>query len=78
MSTVDDLAIWDRALSSEVLLKKASLDRMFTPYKLPSGLSTHYGYGMGISELQASASSHTAAASSGLPPSSFASPKSGF
>jgi CubicO group peptidase (beta-lactamase class C family) len=51
MSTVDDLAIWDRALSSEALLKKASLDRMFTPYKLKSGLSTHYGYGMGISEL---------------------------
>lgn len=51
MSTVDDLAIWDRALSSEALLKKASLDRMFTPYKLPSGLSTHYGFGMGISEL---------------------------
>jgi CubicO group peptidase (beta-lactamase class C family)/uncharacterized protein YneR len=51
MSTVDDLAIWDRALSSEALLKKASLDRMFTPSKVKSGLSTHYGYGMGISEL---------------------------
>jgi CubicO group peptidase (beta-lactamase class C family)/uncharacterized protein YneR len=51
MSTVDDLAIWDRALNGEALLKKASLDRMFTPYKLPSGLSTHYGYGMGISKL---------------------------
>jgi CubicO group peptidase (beta-lactamase class C family) len=51
MSTVDDLAIWDRALSSEALLKKASLDRMFTPVKIKSGLATHYGYGMGISEL---------------------------
>ncbi|HSS51197.1 MAG TPA: serine hydrolase [Thermoanaerobaculia bacterium] len=51
MSTVDDLAIWDRALSSETLLKKASLDRMFTAVKIKSGLSTHYGYGMGVSEV---------------------------
>lgn len=51
MSTVDDLAIWDRALSGETLLKKASLDRMFTSYKIKSGLATHYGYGMGVSEL---------------------------
>jgi len=51
MSTVDDLAIWDRALDGETLLKKASLDRMFTSFKLKSGLFTHYGYGMGISEL---------------------------
>jgi CubicO group peptidase (beta-lactamase class C family)/uncharacterized protein YneR len=51
MSTVDDLAIWDRALAGETLLKKASLDRMLTSYKLKSGLATHYGYGMGVSEL---------------------------
>jgi CubicO group peptidase (beta-lactamase class C family) len=51
MSTVDDLAIWDRALSGETLLKKSSLDRMFTSFQVKSGLSTHYGYGMGISEL---------------------------
>ncbi|HEV7509807.1 MAG TPA: serine hydrolase [Thermoanaerobaculia bacterium] len=51
MSTVDDLAIWDRALSSEMLLKKASLDRMFTSFKIKSGVATHYGYGMGVSEL---------------------------
>jgi D-alanyl-D-alanine carboxypeptidase len=48
MSTVDDLAIWDRALAGEALLKKASLDRMFTAYKLKSGLNTHYGYGMEV------------------------------
>ena len=30
MSTVDDLAIWGRALQSETLFKKASLDRMLT------------------------------------------------
>jgi CubicO group peptidase (beta-lactamase class C family) len=52
MSTVDDLAIWDRALGGETLLKKASLDRMFTAYKLKSGLSTHYGYGMGVFDFE--------------------------
>jgi CubicO group peptidase (beta-lactamase class C family) len=52
MSTVDDLAIWDRALSGETLLKKASLDHMFTAARLKSGLSTHYGYGMGISDYE--------------------------
>lgn len=51
MSTVDDLAIWDQALSGETLLRKASLDRMFTAAKLKSGLSVHYGYGMGVFEL---------------------------
>jgi D-alanyl-D-alanine carboxypeptidase len=48
MSTVDDLAIWDRALAGETLLTKASLDRMFTAYHLKSGASTHYGYGMEV------------------------------
>lgn len=52
MSTLDDLAVWDRALGSEALLKKASLDRMFTPFKLSSGLQTHYGYGIGASEFE--------------------------
>lgn len=48
VSTVDDLAIWDRALSGETLLRKASLDRMFTTAKLKSGLPVDYGYGMGV------------------------------
>jgi D-alanyl-D-alanine carboxypeptidase len=52
MSTVDDLAIWDRALAGETLLKRASLDRMFTAAHLKSGLSTHYGYGMGVSDFE--------------------------
>jgi D-alanyl-D-alanine carboxypeptidase len=55
MSTVDDLAIWDRALAGDpekTLLKKESLDRMFTAAHLKSGLSTRYGYGMGVSDFQ--------------------------
>ena len=49
MSTVDDLAIWGWALQSEALLKKPSLDRMLTSYKLKSGIPTFYGYGIGVS-----------------------------
>jgi D-alanyl-D-alanine carboxypeptidase len=48
LSTVDDLVLWDRALSGETLLKKASLDRMFTAVKLSSGQSTLYGYGWSV------------------------------
>jgi CubicO group peptidase (beta-lactamase class C family) len=51
MSTVDDLAIWGRALQGETLLKKSSLDRMFTSYKLKSGVPTQYGYGMGVHDF---------------------------
>jgi hypothetical protein len=52
MSTVDDLAIWGRALRSEALLGKPSQDRMLTSYKLKSGLSVHYGYGMKVGDLE--------------------------
>ncbi len=48
MSSVDDLALWDAAVSSGKLLSKASWDRAFTPYKLASGESTGYGYGWGV------------------------------
>lgn len=48
LSTVDDLALWDRALSNGTLLKKESLERMFTPAKLKSGLSTKYALGWGV------------------------------
>ena len=50
MSTVDDLALWAEALSGGKLLKKESLERMTTPAKLKSGMSTKYAYGLGISE----------------------------
>jgi CubicO group peptidase (beta-lactamase class C family) len=51
MSTVDDLVIWARALTSEALLKKSSLDRMFTSYRLKSGKDTGYAYGIGVGQL---------------------------
>jgi len=48
MSSVDDLAIWDAAISAGKLLSKASWDRAFTPYKLANGDDTHYGYGWSV------------------------------
>jgi D-alanyl-D-alanine carboxypeptidase len=48
LSTVDDLVLWDQALSGETLLKKTSLDRMFTPAKLTSGQNTRYSYGWAV------------------------------
>jgi CubicO group peptidase (beta-lactamase class C family) len=45
VSTVDDLARWDAALTAGRLLSAASIGRMFTPYRLTSGESSGYGLG---------------------------------
>lgn len=52
LSTVDDLARWDEALYAEKLLKKASIDRMFSRFTLKDGKSTSYGYGFSLGKLQ--------------------------
>ena len=44
-STVEDLYLWDRALYTEKLVKKGSLNKMFTPFK------ENYGYGWVITSL---------------------------
>jgi CubicO group peptidase (beta-lactamase class C family) len=51
ISTVDDLAKWDRALKTDALLSQASRDRMFTPYKLSTGKSAGYGYGWAVADF---------------------------
>jgi CubicO group peptidase (beta-lactamase class C family) len=51
-STVDDLARWDGSLYAEKLLKRASLERAWTPYVLKGGKATGYGYGWGVSKLR--------------------------
>jgi CubicO group peptidase (beta-lactamase class C family) len=51
MSTVDDLALWDRALTAGTLLKKESLDQAFTSGRLTSGQLTRYGYGWTLHDL---------------------------
>lgn len=45
--TVLDMAKWDVALDSEKLLKRASLDLMWTPAKLNDGKPVQPGYGFG-------------------------------
>jgi hypothetical protein len=42
-----DLAKWDHALYAETLLKRSSLNQMWTPAKLKSGQPNPDGYGFG-------------------------------
>ncbi|GAB3959366.1 serine hydrolase domain-containing protein [Spirosoma harenae] len=53
-STVGDLWKWHQAVHSNKLLKKESLARAFTRYKLSDGKETSYGYGWGLGTLQGS------------------------
>jgi len=50
VSSVLDLAKWDAALDSEVLLKRSVLQQMWTPAKLKDGKPTSYGLGWAIGE----------------------------
>jgi CubicO group peptidase (beta-lactamase class C family) len=43
--TVLDLVKWDAALSTERLLKRASLEQMWTPVRLNNGKTFPYGFG---------------------------------
>ena len=52
VSSVDDLAKWDRAISDGKLLKKASWTRVFTAAKLKDGSSAHYGFGWVVGAVQ--------------------------
>lgn len=52
VSTVDDLARWDAAIGAGRLLKPASWQRAFMPYRLSDGKATEYGYGWDIDKLQ--------------------------
>ncbi len=46
--TIEDLAKWDSALETEKLLKKSSLEKMWTPVVLNDGTPQPYGYGWEI------------------------------
>jgi CubicO group peptidase (beta-lactamase class C family) len=50
--TVLDMARWDAALYTEKLLKKASLDLMWTPAKLNDGKTVPYGFGWMFNDLR--------------------------
>jgi CubicO group peptidase (beta-lactamase class C family) len=50
--TVLDMAKWDAALSTEKLLKKASLDLMWTAAKLNGGKTVPYGFGWMFADVR--------------------------
>jgi CubicO group peptidase (beta-lactamase class C family)/uncharacterized protein YneR len=54
MSTVEDLYIWNRAIRSNKLVKKESIDLAFTNYQLNNGKKINYGYGWGLNEINGS------------------------
>lgn len=45
LSTAQDLYKWNKALITCQIVKKETLEKAFTPYRLPNGQSTGYGYG---------------------------------
>jgi CubicO group peptidase (beta-lactamase class C family) len=49
--TVYDMAKWDAALYTEKLLRRSSLQEMWTPVKLNSGKTEGYGFGWGLGEV---------------------------
>jgi CubicO group peptidase (beta-lactamase class C family) len=53
-STVEDLFKWNQALHSYKLVKKETLEKAFTEYKLANGKGTAYGYGWMLKQLQGS------------------------
>ena len=48
MSTIDDLNIWQKALTNNKLLKKETLQKAYTNYTLNNGEKINYGYGWNI------------------------------
>jgi CubicO group peptidase (beta-lactamase class C family) len=50
--TVYDMAKWDAALYTEKLLKRASLDEMWTPVKLNDGKTHPYGFGWALGDVR--------------------------
>ena len=53
-STADDLFKWQQALLANKLIKKESLAKARTEYKLPNGKGVNYGYGWFIGNIQGS------------------------
>jgi CubicO group peptidase (beta-lactamase class C family) len=50
--TVYDVAKWDAALYGEKLLKRSSLEEMWTPVKLNHGRTHGYGFGWALGEVR--------------------------
>jgi D-alanyl-D-alanine carboxypeptidase len=52
LSTVDDLAAWNEALPAGKLIKRETLEKAWTDYKLKDGSATGYGYGWMIGTFE--------------------------
>jgi CubicO group peptidase (beta-lactamase class C family) len=50
--TVYDMIKWDAALDTEKLIKKSSLEQMWTPVKLNNGTTHPYGFGWALREIR--------------------------
>jgi len=53
-STVEDLWKWHQAVHAYQLVRKETLEKAFTPYKLANGKPTNYGYGWFLGDIQGS------------------------
>jgi D-alanyl-D-alanine carboxypeptidase len=51
VSSVADLVKWDAALRTETLLKRSTLDQMWTPAKLTKGAPAEYGFGWELAKV---------------------------
>jgi D-alanyl-D-alanine carboxypeptidase len=52
VSTVDDLLVWNNAITAGKLLKPQTWKAAFTPFTLADGSKTTYGYGWQINKFQ--------------------------
>ncbi len=66
LSSTEDLYKWNNALIQYKLIKKETLGKAFTPYKLSDGTFTKYGYGWFIDDLQGSKCIHHEGQTSGF------------
>ncbi len=57
-STLEDLHLWDKALSENKILTKESKNIMFNPMQLDNGEFNNYGFGWELGEKQTSLFSH--------------------
>lgn len=55
-STAEDMFRWNQAIKANILVKKETMARAFTSFKLKDGQDSHYGYGWHIQDIQGSLS----------------------
>lgn len=51
MSTIDDMSLWQQALTANALLKKETLQKAYNNYTLNNGEKINYGYGWNIKKM---------------------------